>query len=848
MIAFKFIKRQGSCAVVGAVLFAVSLATPISAQAQEALEEIIVTAQQREQSLRDVPISIEVVTGEVILEQGYEDLTMLQNFTPNLDIRTSIDQPSTKIRGVGTVGDNFGFEQSVPMFVDGVHYGRGTQITNSFMDIERIEVLRGPQPIYFGQNAVAGAISLVTRKPTPEWEGFVNAKYGSNNTINLEAAGGGPVSDTLGIRVAGKYESADGYLKSVWHGGEFPTSETSTARITLQWNPNDALTVLTKLDYLDLQRGGLGSGFILTEGSLDCLRDYGLCVLQDPATYGIELAYPAPTSFSDIGTGTGPPFASVPLFADTGLVIAGRGGGNNGRPTVNIVPLMQNPPADLDLRRSNLDYSAFEDVESWAGSLNIGYQFANDIDLAARYTFIGHDRTARDNQPADNGPYPLRKTDKWELVDQHNVELRLTSPTGNFLEWMAGLYFQRQDMTINQISVRAVIRNGAYEEGLSFQDSEWKSAFASLTFNMTDTVSLDIGARYTEVDKNAGISPYRSRGWICSDGAGGSRLCVDDDNLDAGAVPIGLAPILLRFDPFQQAYNTSDLNSQVVLRWRPAEQISAYAKYANSFKAGGFDFGKTLFSPDIIDTFKFEDEFVDSVEIGVKGGFWDGRGDYELVAFWSEFTDMQLSAFDEIREVQRAANVAKQRARGLEMRGSLLASDRWQINLTAALLDGEMLEFPGATCTEEEIDQLRCIDRATGEPSQSVGCCIDRSGQEPPRSPDYQFVVNSTYWHPVRGQYKLSFNGQASYSDGYTINTGFDKIVAMDKHGDLNLSVGFGPQDDTWKVSVYGHNLTEPFPEYFPEFDLAPDGFALTESTVRSMFRTYGIQFRYNFQ
>jgi iron complex outermembrane receptor protein len=840
--------RSGTHRIFGTVAkacCALVFAMPAALQAQESLEEIVVTAQQREQSLQDVPISIEVVTGEVILQQGYEDLTMLQNFTPNLDIRTSIDQPSTKIRGVGTVGDNFGFEQSVPMFVDGDHYGRGTQITNSFLDIERVEVLRGPQPVYFGQNAVAGAISLVTRGPTPEWEGYANASYGSNDTVNVELAGGGPLSETVGIRAAAKYESSGGYLKSVWHGGEFPESETSTARLKLEWRPSEKATISAKLDYLDLQRGGLGSGFILTDGSLDCLRDYGLCVLEDPAAFGIELAQTPPTrNFNDVGTGTGPPFESIPNYQDTGIVIAGRGGGNNGRPTVNIVPLMMNPPADLDLRRSNLDWNAFEDVESYAVALKFEYDFANDIQLVARTTFIDHDRTARDNQPADNGPFPIRKTDKWELVEQWNYELRLASPTGGFFEWMVGAYMQDQKMDLNQISVRAVIRNGAYEEGLSFQDSLWKSAFASVTFNFSETLALDVGVRHTQVEKDGGISPFRSAGWICDDGLGGTRICVDDDNLDAGAVPVGLAPILPRFDPFEQSYDTSDTNEQIALRWRPTDSVSAYVKYANSFKAGGFDFGKTLFTPSIIDRFQFKDEFVDSYEIGVKGEMLDGRGSYEVIAFTSEFTDMQLSAFDTVLEVQRASNVAKQRARGVELRGQVLLTDRWDLSLTAAFLDGEMISFPGATCTEEEIDQNKCLDQ-DGNPDP--GGTIDRSGQEPPRSPDWQYVVNTSYWVPVGSDNKIVLNAQGSYSDGYTINTGFDKIVAMDVHGDLNVSVGYGPQDDTWKLSVYGRNLTEPTPKYFAKYDLAPDGFALTESTNRSMFATYGVQFRYNF-
>lgn len=830
MILIDNFSRRYRSIMLGAVLSSI-LVSPTAIQAQ-ALEEIVVTAQRREQSLQDVPISLEVVSGEDILEQGYQDMTMLQSFTPNLDIRTSIDQPSTKIRGVGTVGDNFGFEQAVPMFVDGEHYGRGTQITNSFLDIERIEVLRGPQPVYFGQNATAGAISLTTRKPTAEWEGYANASYGTNDTKNVEIAGGGPVTDTIGIRAAGKYEASDGYLKSVWTGDQFPSSETFVGRFTTVWAPTDAIEVTGKVEYLDLKRGGLGTAFFLTDGSLDCRNDFGMCVIEDPTAYGIGTAHPIPTNgFTDIGTGSGPPFWSVPQ----GVVIAG----NNGtRPLLNLVPLIENPPADLDLRRSSLEWGAFEDVESKVASLNMDYHFANDLTLTSKATYIGHDRSARDNQPSDNGPYPARKTDKWELVDQWNFELRLTSATGGFLEWMTGVYVQDQDMNLNQISVRAEIRAGAYEEGLSFQDSRWKSAFASMTFNVRDDLSLDLGGRYTDVDKTAGISPYRSQGWLCS----ANVLC--SAATDAGRVPVGLAPIALRFNPFFQDYDTRDFNWQTAIRWRPTDDISTYARYANSFKAGGFDFGKTLFTPDIVNTFKFEDEFVDSWELGAKGTFLDGRANAEVTFFWSEFTDLQMSAFDTVREVQRALNVAEQRARGVEVRGSFMVTDRWQIDASGALLDGEMLAFPGATCTEVEIDQNRCLDQQ-GNPDP--GGTIDRTGQTPPRSPDWQFVVNSDYRLPVMDVYEASFNAQVSFTDDYILDDTFSQIVTMPSGADLNLSLGFGPQDGLWKLSVYGRNLTEPLPEYNPEFDLAPDGIEFADTT-RSMYRTFGVQYRYNFQ
>lgn len=836
-------RRQSRFAVISAVLSSLLL-SPLMVQAQGTLEEIVVTAQRREQSLQDVPISLEVVTGETLLDQGFRDMTMLQSFTPNLDIRISgsADQNSTKMRGVGTTGDNYGFEQAVPMFVDGVHYGRGTQITNAFLDIERIEVLRGPQPVYFGQNATAGAISLTTRKPTANWEGFVNAEYGSNNTYSIEGAAGGPLSDTLGIRAAAQHESSDGHMKSVWTGGNFPQLETYVGRLTTAWNPTEAFELVAKVEYMDLQRNGVGSALMDTAGVRDCRNDLGLCITKDPAGFGVSPAYPIPTEFSDVGTGSGPPFWEVKPSYDAypGVTIR-RSRGR--RAALNIIPIMQDPPAGLDLGKSSLDWSAKEDIQTATYTMDLGYEFENDLRLRSNIAYINFDRVARDNQPGDNGPFPLRKTDKWEDVDQWNVELRLESALGGSLEWMAGVYWQLQELDLNQVSLRATADVGDYEEGLSYQDSTWTSGFASVTINATDQISVDLGARYTDVEKKAGLTPFRSDGWICDDGTPDGELCDNDVNAYAGTIPIGFAPIYQKFDKIDEVYNTDDFNWQVALRWRPTDTLSTFAKYANSFKAGGFDFGKTLFRPSFIDQFKFEDEFVDSWEIGMKGDLMDGRANYEITGFWSEFTDLQLSAFDPVLEVQRAQNVAEQRARGIEVRGSVLLSERWQLNLSGAILDSKMVTFPGAICTEVEIDQNLCLDE-DGNPDD--GGRIDRTGQEAPRAPDWQLVANSNYWMPVLGTYKLGMNTQVSFSDAYVLSDAFSKIVTMHSHIDLNLSLGFGPQDETWKISVYGRNLTEPLPDYNPENDLAADGLEIV-NTTRSMYRTMGVQLRYNY-
>ena len=167
------LKTFGSCAMLGALVSMMSLRTaPAFAQEGDALivEEVVVTAQRREQLLQEVPISIEAISGAEINQQGFRNLNDLANFSPSVLIEPRLQEQDIAIRGFGTTGNSLTLEQAAPTFLDGIHFGRSSQIKLAFLDVERVEILKGPQPVFFGQNATAGAFNLQSRMPTPEWE------------------------------------------------------------------------------------------------------------------------------------------------------------------------------------------------------------------------------------------------------------------------------------------------------------------------------------------------------------------------------------------------------------------------------------------------------------------------------------------------------------------------------------------------------------------------------------------------------------------------------------------------------------------------------------------------------
>jgi iron complex outermembrane receptor protein len=224
------------------------------------LEEILVTAQRREQSLQDVPISVTAVTGEAIAEGGFSDVEDMSVFVPNLFMRDAFTGQSIIVRGIGTSTGNEAFEQAVASFSDGVYYGRDNLGQGAVFDLERVEVVRGPQPTFAGQSATAGAINVITRKPGETWDGNASVAYGSDEETSFDFAAGGPLSDKFGIRFAGRYYDLDdaGYTSIV---GNVPqgVKENTAARVTAVWQPSDTVDVTFKYEHQDVwQRGSAG--------------------------------------------------------------------------------------------------------------------------------------------------------------------------------------------------------------------------------------------------------------------------------------------------------------------------------------------------------------------------------------------------------------------------------------------------------------------------------------------------------------------------------------------------------------------------------------------------------------
>lgn len=222
--------------------------------------EIIVTAQKREQNLQDVPISMEVLGGERIVEFSAADFKAVQNYVPNVFVQQTNGNDTIYIRGFGSPPQNFSFDQAVSVYMDGVYAGKMRQALNPFFDVARVEVMRGPQGALYGKNTPAGAISVVSAGPTSNFEGAVTGTYNFDlQGYDLTAYVSGPVTDTLSLRVASRVQNQEGYIRNLATGRDDPRSKLQLFRVSALWEPVAGFDLTAKLEISNSDRiGGLG--------------------------------------------------------------------------------------------------------------------------------------------------------------------------------------------------------------------------------------------------------------------------------------------------------------------------------------------------------------------------------------------------------------------------------------------------------------------------------------------------------------------------------------------------------------------------------------------------------------
>ncbi len=973
-------------------LAGVALLQPNTADAQQrqqarGLEEIIVTAQRREQSFLEVPAAIEVFTGTEIRRQGFRDLDDLANFSPTVLIEPRVQDQDVAIRGFGTTGNTLTHDQAAPFFVDGIHFGRQSQVKLAFLDIQSLEVLKGPQPVYFGQNATAGAFNIRSRRPTAEWEGYVNAEMASDNTNELTFGVGGPINDQWGIRVAGMRETTDGYMNYVVTGKPIGAYESTGGRVMLQFTPSERLQITAKVDSIRIDKDGEAMYTCLTGGPMLFGRDGALDdpgnapgrgnSVWDQAT-GTPWAVPfqrldsaqrggcykTNRSTSQGGPYFDPPPRTLPPQTDANgdLIVDDDDDGlldpswylvNDGRfglsPRVTGIRSRDSDGGFVDFRALGDAFTksmggkgidGYERLDGLNSFIEVAYDFENGMSLEWLTGTSDYERDyALDNR---DGPFFDNLQHRDEDFKQWSTEVRLRSaPEGRF-QWEVGGFFQNTDLEAFSSSLRSTVRQSQRFNTIT-EEVDFTAFFANVTFNVTDRFAIDIGARHQDVDKFATVRGYAASFIfaVCpednpatpalecdpgltpssvqwdpvtedypgcegrmADGRGREdrdTYCLVDPStarlflpVPAGAllyaipfretryvplawnagyaIPVGLtAPDFDRRaidrneGPYAERFTESGVSPQISFRFSLNENINLYARYAESFKIGGYDTGQSSIPRDV-DELTFETEDAEQIELGIKGTLMDGRFRFDADLFELEFPNLQVSVLSVDPEQTSAAGNAGQRVRGFEFNTQFAATENLVIGFAGAVMDGEMTRFPGAGCTDAEVAvavvanqtspgsaPCRFFDGFTEEfptdPEDAfdLTAVIDRTGLPAPRTPDWKFILDADYVAPFGGDYEFMFNAKAFFSDGYIVDVeGFSEDVIYDAHEDLNIMVGVRNVASGWSVAAFARNLLEARPTYNPNKDPFPEG-SFSQYLGPQAFTSYGVKFEYIF-
>ena len=909
----------------------------VFAQSDLALEEIVVTAQRREQSFVDVPVAIEVFSGEMIRQQGFRNLDDLANFSPSVLIESRVQDQDVAIRGVGTTGNTLTHDQAAPFFLDGMHFGRQSQSKLAFLDIESLEVLKGPQPVYFGMNATAGAFNIRSKRPGDSWEGYINAELANNTTGEFTFGIGGPINDKWGIRVAGMHESTDGYMDYVVTGDSIGSYESNGGRIMLTFEPTDKLSFMAKADAIRIDKDGEAEYTCLTDGPILFGRDGPL---DDP---GEMPGNEASVWNQETGTPWAQPFNALDTDCFSSNASVSTGG-----PWLDPIDEIRCYSCDggfVDFRSAADGFTkseggkgidGYERLEGVNTVFEVQYAFDNGMSLE----WLSGTSTYERDYALDNraGAFLTNFQNRNEDFSQWSTELRLRSSGDQRIEWEIGAFAQHTDLDAFSSSLRANLRQSQRFNTIT-EEVDFASVFANVTINISDRWALDIGGRYQDADKNNTVKGY-SASWVFAvcpeepcdpgltpvdvvwdpaldDGDGAYAGCegslvngrgrnddyclVDPNSIrffggtgaaDPGtqyyampwretryvpdawshgtAVPVGLTAIdynRREFDrgegPWAENFQEDGFSPQVSLRFQMSDDISLYARYAESFKIGGFDTGQSSI-PRSRDELAFDTEDAEHMELGIKGALLEGRMSFSAAIFETDFPNLQVSVLSTDPDQTSASGNAGQRVRGFEFDMRYAASENWILGFAGALLDGEMTRFPGAGCTDAEVsaainngaapcklydDDFNIIVPGDAEEAFDLTAIIDRTGLVAPRTPDWKFIFSADFAMPVfGGNYELMGNAKAFISDGYIVDVeGFSETIGYDQHEDMNVMLGIRSIDGGWSISAFARNIFEARPTYRPEFDPFPNGTITAQHLAPAAFTAYGVKMEYVF-
>jgi iron complex outermembrane receptor protein len=812
-----------------AVLPAMTIGMPAFAQSASdegasGIEEIIVTARKTSESLQTTPVAVSAISGEALADQQIVGIQQLQATTPNLTFSSAVAQPGSStvfIRGQGSSDGLIAIDQAVGVYVDGVYAARSTGGATDLFDVERVEVLRGPQGTLFGRNTTGGAINIIANKPSDEFEGSMRFDYGNYDTRLAQGVLNVPFGSGVAFRAAYQHREHGGYGRTVTLNRPLGDLKSDYARFTFGIEPEGSkFSALISGDFSKFSN----SGELIGLKSYSAPNAFAPTELLAAAcgTQAIPAGLPAATAGFLGGLKAG----AIPLCP----TLATRPGpistyvyGQNGN--TNIYRTFGNTPS-------------YGKSDSYGASSVLQYEFSDAAVLKSTTAWRGvelESRTDNDGTPYTltgglveiPGRYAGRPGNAIEQ-DQFSQELQLSGDIGQVQYILGGFYFvengtDRSDsgslfpLSPSVATVDGIVRNKSL------------AGYGQIIFNVTESVRVTGGLRYTKDDRSLVI---RNR----------------DTNLLTGAVTSSLGTVadgLLDGDTsdpfrasFQRSYNY--WSYLVSVDWQANDDVFLYAKTSRSQRSGGLN-TRAVFGVGGLPV-SFAPEVVSDYEVGAKVDFFDRRVRLNLAVFNSDVDNVQRNLAGAVgtRLVGGAANAAKARIRGLEAELTVAPTDGLTLGANLGYTDAMYKRFINVDGADFSGGKFPYTPEVTlgvfGDYSMDVGAgTIKLHADYSWRSETYHTALAASTGQRVgRTQAEID-----------VISRNLQNTAKLPSYGLLNARIAFQLDDPNLEFALYARNIAKE--KYFTRY-LAVENTPLAfTSYMPGDPRTYGASVTFRF-
>ncbi|MFV3406549.1 TonB-dependent receptor [Pseudomonas sp. NY15463] len=705
-------------------------AQPEHTEEPAALEAVTVTATRREAPLQKVPVAVSVVEGEQLERDNRNNVASIVQQVPTLNYRAGASNKDTSlfIRGVGTISTSPGVEPTVATVVDGVVFGRPGQSTLDLLDLERIEVLRGPQGTLFGKNASAGVLNVVSKAIPEQTHGYVDySHFGGGDENRLRFGIGGRLSEQFKGSLSTLWGDYDGNVENLATGHDVNGYARKGVRGKLEFEPSEDLRLTLIADYMKGE-DTLPSG-VVTKASTAFTNQLGAVV---PSAHNRDIS-------SDYKT--------------------------------HVIDENQGLSAQLDWQLG--DYT-LTSISAWRGWDNTQYQ---DGDRRALLPVTAsHDKGTLD-------------------YDQYSQEFRLTSPKGQFNEYVLGAFYMHG--TSNEVYQRLSVNGGVSNNGRADYSTTNDSValFGENTFNFTDDFRAIFGLRWTHDD-----------------------LEYDHRRVSTSATAVtGIQPSTAS----SGAVDEDGWSGRTGLQYDFNDNLTGYVTYSRGYKGPAYN---VFFNMQPRDTGALKPETSDAYEIGLKSTALDNRLVANLALFHTDYDNYQANFFDTVANqvVTRLVNAGKVKTQGVELDASFQATR--QLKLSAAL-----------AYTKARVDHFNCPAGA------AANCDID--GGRLPFTPDWKSYVRADYSIALDNGLDLELSSDFNWQDAVQFSLDQNPDTVQGAYGIWNASIALADYNDGWRVALLGKNLGD---KSYAQM-LASGGDYIYRAVPRDDGRYFGVQLRKDF-